>query len=265
MPSASATASCCSRTAGSVASARSTSFARRPGLPSARIGGCLPCAHLTQSRVHRAPLRPLLAKELWDVVSGRALWTMLLILCPLVGYSFFQAVSLYGEASAAARDRRRLQRAVAARRRAGADLRRVLPGRHAAVPVRGHPRPRTRKGNRRAAPAGAAALPGADADRREDGGIVRRLADRDRSGALGLGRSGPRSADTCMSRRPPISCSAICSTACWWERSRCLRPASPKARRPPRSSPWPSRSAPGSWISRWPGSRACSNGLRGCR
>jgi hypothetical protein len=29
---------------------------------------------------------------------------MLLILCPLIGYSFFQAVSLYGEASAAARD-----------------------------------------------------------------------------------------------------------------------------------------------------------------
>jgi len=45
----------------------------------------------------------LLAKELWTVVSGRALWTMLLILCPIVGYSFFQAVSLYGEPSAAAR------------------------------------------------------------------------------------------------------------------------------------------------------------------
>jgi ABC-2 type transport system permease protein len=50
----------------------------------------------------RVPLRPLLIKELWAVVSGRALWTMLLILCPIVGYSFFQAVSLYGEASAAA-------------------------------------------------------------------------------------------------------------------------------------------------------------------
>jgi ABC-2 type transport system permease protein len=47
-------------------------------------------------------MRPLLGKELWEVASGRALWTMLLILCPLVGYSFFQAVSLYGEASAAA-------------------------------------------------------------------------------------------------------------------------------------------------------------------
>ena len=49
-----------------------------------------------------APLRPLLAKELAEIVSGRALWTMLLLVCPLVGYSFFQAVSLYGEASASA-------------------------------------------------------------------------------------------------------------------------------------------------------------------
>jgi ABC-2 family transporter len=54
--------------------------------------------------VRGAPLRPLLAKELREIVSGRALWTMLLILCPLVGYSFWQAVVLYGEASAAARD-----------------------------------------------------------------------------------------------------------------------------------------------------------------
>jgi ABC-2 type transport system permease protein len=52
----------------------------------------------------RAPFQALLGKELWGVLSGRALWTMLLILCPLVGYSFFQAVSLYGEASSAARD-----------------------------------------------------------------------------------------------------------------------------------------------------------------
>jgi ABC-2 type transport system permease protein len=54
--------------------------------------------------VYRAPAQPLLAKELWDIANGRALWTMLLILCPLAGYSFFQAVSLYGEASAAALD-----------------------------------------------------------------------------------------------------------------------------------------------------------------
>ena len=52
--------------------------------------------------VRHAPLRPLLVKELWEVLSGRALWTMLLLLCPLIGYSFVQAVSLYSEASAAA-------------------------------------------------------------------------------------------------------------------------------------------------------------------
>jgi ABC-2 type transport system permease protein len=51
--------------------------------------------------VQSAPLRPLLVKELREILSGRALWTMLLLMCPLVGYSFFQAVSLYGEASAA--------------------------------------------------------------------------------------------------------------------------------------------------------------------
>ena len=51
--------------------------------------------------IQSAPLRPLFLKELWEVVGGRALWTMLLLMCPLVGYSFFQAVSLYGEASTA--------------------------------------------------------------------------------------------------------------------------------------------------------------------
>jgi hypothetical protein len=52
--------------------------------------------------VRRVPFLPLLKKELWEVLGGRALWTMLLLLCPLVGYSYFQAVSLYGEASVAA-------------------------------------------------------------------------------------------------------------------------------------------------------------------
>jgi ABC-2 type transport system permease protein len=52
-------------------------------------------------RVQDALLRPLLVKELWEILSGRALWTMLLLMCPLIGYSFFQAISLYGEASAA--------------------------------------------------------------------------------------------------------------------------------------------------------------------
>jgi ABC-2 type transport system permease protein len=49
----------------------------------------------------RAPLLPLVSKELREVLGGRALWTMLLLMCPLIGYSYFQAVSLYGEASAA--------------------------------------------------------------------------------------------------------------------------------------------------------------------
>src|SRR5207248_9403209 len=37
-----------------------------------------------------------------EIFSGRALWTMLLLVCPLVGYSFVLAVSLYSDASAAA-------------------------------------------------------------------------------------------------------------------------------------------------------------------
>src|SRR5262249_14424308 len=40
-------------------------------------------------------------KEFREIAGGRALWIMLLLVCPLVGYSFFQAVSLYGEASVA--------------------------------------------------------------------------------------------------------------------------------------------------------------------
>jgi ABC-2 type transport system permease protein len=48
-----------------------------------------------------APFAPLLAKELREIVGGRALWIMLLLVCPLIGYSFFQAISLYGESSAA--------------------------------------------------------------------------------------------------------------------------------------------------------------------
>src|SRR5258707_3517870 len=51
--------------------------------------------------VQNAPLRPLLVKELWEILSGRALWTMVLLMSPLLGYSFLQATSLYGEASVA--------------------------------------------------------------------------------------------------------------------------------------------------------------------
>jgi len=49
------------------------------------------------SVVRHAPLWPLLVKELWEILSGRALWTMLLLLCPLIGYSFVQAVALYSQ------------------------------------------------------------------------------------------------------------------------------------------------------------------------
>jgi hypothetical protein len=47
------------------------------------------------------PVRPLLAKELREIAGGRAFWTTLLLMCPLIGYSFFQAVSLYADASTA--------------------------------------------------------------------------------------------------------------------------------------------------------------------
>src|SRR5262249_59943077 len=100
MPSASATASCCSPTAACGARARSTSCAGRPGRR-----GWRRCSLRSPdpAAARRAPFRSLVAKELREVLGGRALWTMLLILCPLVGYSFVQAVSLFSEASAAAR------------------------------------------------------------------------------------------------------------------------------------------------------------------
>src|SRR5712672_2423009 len=101
MRSASATASSSWPAAASAASARSPTCARAPAsrLPIWRRSSL----HSLEipGRSH-APLRPLLAKETREVLGGRALWTMLLLLCPLVGYSFFQAVSLYGEASTAA-------------------------------------------------------------------------------------------------------------------------------------------------------------------
>src|ERR1700730_16585014 len=103
MPRASATASCCWRKDAPVASARWRSCARRPASPPPRWRRCS-LRSPDPAVVRHAPFHPLLAKELWEVASGRALWTMLLILCPLVGYSFFQAAALYGEASSAARD-----------------------------------------------------------------------------------------------------------------------------------------------------------------
>src|SRR5262249_16898334 len=100
-PPASATASCCSPKAASAAWARWRSYRRRLGKPQP-IWRTSSLRSPETAVAHRAPMRPLLGKELWEVASGRALWTMLLILCPLLGYSFFQAVSLYDEASKAA-------------------------------------------------------------------------------------------------------------------------------------------------------------------
>jgi len=62
--------------------------------------------------VRGAPLRPLFVKEFREILSGRALWIVLLLVCPLVGYSFFQAVSLYAESSAAALDQPVLARSL---------------------------------------------------------------------------------------------------------------------------------------------------------
>src|SRR6516165_1118803 len=103
MPRASATASCCWRTGACAAWGRSRSCACRPGSPRPGWRRCS-LRSPDPAVVRRAPFHPLLAKEMREVASGRALWTMLLILCPLVGYSFFQAAALYGEASSAARD-----------------------------------------------------------------------------------------------------------------------------------------------------------------
>jgi hypothetical protein len=44
----------------------------------------------------------LFAKELREIISGRSPWMLLLLECPLIGYSFFQSLALYGEASSAA-------------------------------------------------------------------------------------------------------------------------------------------------------------------
>ena len=52
-----------------------------------------------RSHKRRAPLTPVLLKEMRELVTGNSLWVMMLLLSPLVGYSFIQAVALYAEAS----------------------------------------------------------------------------------------------------------------------------------------------------------------------
>jgi len=51
------------------------------------------------SRRPIALLAPLLRKEIRELGTGSSLWVLLLLLAPLVGYSFIQAVALYAEAS----------------------------------------------------------------------------------------------------------------------------------------------------------------------
>src|SRR5215468_8239103 len=101
MPNRSVIVSPCWRMAGSGASARSKScVAARTILAQTWRRSFLPSPETSLAR--GAPVWPLFAKELREIITGRALWTLLLLACPLVGYSFFQATSLYGEASAAA-------------------------------------------------------------------------------------------------------------------------------------------------------------------
>ncbi len=49
-----------------------------------------------------APFTPLLRKELYDLVLGRAFWAAAMIAVFLTGYSYIQAVELYAEASRSA-------------------------------------------------------------------------------------------------------------------------------------------------------------------
>jgi len=50
----------------------------------------------------RECLSILLGKEWGDIVGGHTIWVLLLLLSPLVGYSYIQAVTLYAEASRSA-------------------------------------------------------------------------------------------------------------------------------------------------------------------
>jgi len=46
-----------------------------------------------------APIAPVLRKEIRELGTGNPLWVLMMLLSPLVGYSFIQAVALYAEAS----------------------------------------------------------------------------------------------------------------------------------------------------------------------
>src|SRR5262245_24324508 len=57
---------------------------------------------LKRQQVHPRSFGTLFAKECRNLASGRAFWVLLLLLCPLVGYGFIQALALYAEASRSA-------------------------------------------------------------------------------------------------------------------------------------------------------------------
>src|SRR6516225_8380805 len=69
------------------------------------------------SRRPIALLAPLLRKEIRELATGNSLWVLLLLLSPLVGYSFIQAVALYAEASRPGQKCDCLNKAVADKRR----------------------------------------------------------------------------------------------------------------------------------------------------
>jgi ABC-2 type transport system permease protein len=52
-----------------------------------------------RSHEPRAPVIPVLRKEMRELATGNSLWVLMLLLSPLVGYSFIQAVAFYAEAS----------------------------------------------------------------------------------------------------------------------------------------------------------------------
>jgi len=52
--------------------------------------------------VHSSSFGIFLAKEWRNLAAGPAFWVLLLLVCPLVGYSYVQAVVLYAEASRSA-------------------------------------------------------------------------------------------------------------------------------------------------------------------
>ena len=52
-----------------------------------------------RSHEPRAPVIAVLRKEMRELATANSLWVLMLLLSPLVGYSFIQAVALYAEAS----------------------------------------------------------------------------------------------------------------------------------------------------------------------